>query len=61
MELLPQAYMEYMKMKLEILKLKADDYNWACHIHDDTKKELEGMLAEINEKLAAHKAAKEQG
>ena len=29
-----------MKMKLDILKLKADDYTWACHTPQDVKDEI---------------------
>lgn len=39
------------KMKLEILKLKADDYNWQCHTPKDIQEELERMLVEINKAL----------
>lgn len=42
-----------MKMKLDILKLKADDYTWACHTPQDVKDELERMLVRINKELAA--------
>jgi hypothetical protein len=42
-----------MKMKLDILKLKADDYNWACHTPQNIKDELERMLARINKELEA--------
>ena len=42
---------ELIKMKLEILKLKADDYNWQCHTPDDVKQMLEEILEEINQEL----------
>ena len=35
-------------MKLEILKLMADDYNWACNIPDPVKLDLCKALVEIN-------------
>ena len=38
------------KMKLDILKLKADGYEWS-HSPDDVKEELEKVLVEINEAL----------
>ena len=41
--------LEILKMKLEILKLKADDYNWQCHIPKDVKAGLEKILKEIEE------------
>lgn len=59
MELFAKVHMEYTKMKLEILKLKANDYSWQCETPKDVREELEAMLAEINEKLNAHKRAVE--
>ena len=38
--------------KVEILKLKADDYQWACHVDDDTKKQLLKTKDEIDSMLA---------
>lgn len=46
------------KMKLDILKLKADGYEWS-HSPDDVKEELEKVLAEINEALAEWETADE--
>ena len=43
---------ELTKAKVDILKMKADDYTWACHIDDDTKKKLMDMLVVIDENLA---------
>lgn len=37
--------------KVEILKLKADDYNWACHTPNDVKEQIEQTLREIDELL----------
>lgn len=37
--------------KVEILKLKADDYMWGCHVDADTKAQLEEALTSINEQL----------
>jgi hypothetical protein len=34
--------------KVEILKLKADDYKWQCYTPEDTKKQLLETLEEIN-------------
>lgn len=45
------------KMKLEILKLKADDYNWQCHTPKDVREDLERMLTEINKALEGSRHA----
>lgn len=37
--------------KVEILKLKADDYNWQCHVPKEVKDQLEKILSEIDELL----------
>lgn len=37
--------------KVEILKLKADDYNWKCMLTDELRHELEQALVEINHLL----------
>jgi hypothetical protein len=44
-------------MKLEILKLKADDYNWQCHTPKDVREDLERMLTEINKALEGSRHA----
>jgi hypothetical protein len=43
--------------RIDILKLKADDYNWQCHTPQNVKEQLENSLLEIDELLAelAHK------
>jgi hypothetical protein len=38
-------------MKLDILKLKANHYEWSCHVPEDVRKELEEMLSKINSAL----------
>lgn len=38
---------DLIKAKVEILKLRADDYNWSCHVHEDVKEELAKTLIEI--------------
>lgn len=43
---------ELTKAKVDILKLKADDYTWACHVDKDTKDQLEETLIDINEQLS---------
>ena len=45
------AQIELIKVKLEILKLKADDYSWQCHTPKDVKDQLEAMLIAINTEL----------
>lgn len=42
--------------KVEILKLKADDYAWQCHVDEETKKQLLDTLDEINLMLIALRA-----
>lgn len=39
------------RCKVDILKLKADDYIWACHVDDKTKEMLEATLVEIDSML----------
>lgn len=39
--------------RIEILKLQADAYSWACHVPTPVKKQLEETLAEINKELEA--------
>lgn len=42
---------ELMRMKLDILKLKANDYGWQCEIPRDTREQLEAMLIRIDQML----------
>jgi len=39
---------ELTKAKIEILKLKADDYTWQCHVDSNTKDMLEKTLKDID-------------
>lgn len=39
------------KMKVDILKLKANDHDWQCYTPPKVKEELEKTLAEIEEML----------
>ena len=39
------------RAKVDILKLKADDYNWQCHIDTETKEQLLNTLEEIDKQL----------
>lgn len=38
--------------KVEILKIRADDYSWQCYIDKETKEQLLNTLKEIDEELA---------
>ena len=38
--------------KVSILKMKADDYEWACHVDKDTKEQLLMALTDIDIQLA---------
>jgi FtsZ-binding cell division protein ZapB len=42
---------ELLKMKVEILKLKSNAYEWQCHTPQDVKDQLEQTLGEINARL----------
>lgn len=44
--------MDMLKMKVDILKLKANDHDWSCYVPQDVKNELEGALSEINSFLS---------
>jgi len=37
--------------KIEILKLKADDYTWQCHVDNHTKAQLNSTLSLIDNML----------
>jgi len=43
-----KTIVELVKAKVEILKLKADDYTWQCYVDDKTKEQLENTLKEID-------------
>lgn len=43
---------ELIRTKVEILKLKADSYEWQCTVPPDVKTQLDEVLAEINAELA---------
>jgi hypothetical protein len=38
-------------MKLKIIEMKADHYNWSCNVPEDIKNEFEAMLKEIDHQL----------
>jgi len=37
--------------KIEILKMKADDYTWQCHIDKNTREKLNATLIKIDSLL----------
>ena len=43
-----KTIVELVKAKVEILKLKADDYTWQCYVDNKTKEQLENTLKEID-------------
>ncbi len=53
-----ETRVQLMMLKVEILKLKADDYNWQTHTPKDVKAELEATLSDINENLNAPRRAR---
>lgn len=42
---------QLMQTKVEILKLKADSYNWQSHVPKDVQEQLEKTLADIEHDL----------
>lgn len=40
------------KAKVDILKLKADDYTWACHVDEATKTQLLNTLKDIDKLIS---------
>ena len=40
------------KAKVDILKLKADDYTWACHIKKKKKTQLLNTLKDIDKLIS---------
>jgi hypothetical protein len=42
--------------RVEILKLRADDYTWQCHIDEQTRNQLMQTLGEIDGQLAELRA-----
>ena len=51
---------DLIKARVDILKLKADQYEWSCFIPDDVKDSLEETLIEIDEKLKELTQAQER-
>lgn len=43
--------LQLIRMRIEILKLMADDYTWHCHVPKDVKAQLEETLGRINAEL----------
>jgi hypothetical protein len=48
-----QEWIDLIKTRVEILKLKADVYNWQCHTPEKVRFELEKALVEIDARLAS--------
>lgn len=48
MKITPSDYVNLLKAKIDILKLKADDYNWQCHTPKKVKEEIESALEKVN-------------
>ena len=46
-----KAIVSLVNSKIEILKLKADDYTWQCHIDNDTKAQLNSTISLIDNML----------
>lgn len=42
---------ELVKARVDILKLKANQYEWSCFVPDDVKESLEKTLVEIDQHL----------
>jgi hypothetical protein len=42
---------DLIKARIDILKLKANDHDWACYVPEDVKDQLEKTLVEIDQKL----------
>lgn len=42
---------DLIKARVDILKLKANDHDWACYVPDDVKDKLNQTLLDIDEKL----------
>ena len=42
---------DLVKAQVDILKLQANDHDWACYVPDDTKKALNEALVMINTAL----------
>lgn len=43
---------ELTKARIDILKMKANDYEWSCFVPNDVKGSLEKSLVEIEQALA---------
>lgn len=44
-----------LNMKFKILEMKADHYNWSCHVPQELKDQIEEVLIEINSELEGDK------
>ena len=44
-------FIKLLEMKFKIIEMKADHYNWSCHVPQETKDQLEQMLLKIDKQL----------
>ena len=51
----PSNKIKLILAKVEILKLKANDYDWQCYVPDPIKQQLEQALADIDKMLEESK------
>jgi hypothetical protein len=48
MKITPSDYVNLLRAKIDILKLKADDHDWQCYVPKKVKEELEYALEKVN-------------
>lgn len=48
MKITASDYVNLIRAKVDILKLKANDYEWQCHTPKEVKQQLEEALEKIN-------------
>lgn len=46
-----ELIVKLIQARIEILKIRADDYTWQCYIDKETKEQLLNTLKEIDEEL----------
>lgn len=46
-----QLKIDLIKARIDILKLKSNDHDWACYVSDNVKSQLEQTLVEIDKEL----------
>ncbi len=50
-KILNPDYISLLKIKTDILMIKADDYHWQCNVPKDVKLELDSVLEDVNNQL----------